>query len=259
MTRLLAIGVAILWLVGCQYQNPAPTYDPFAAAGSQRIPPPGTGFNQSSGYYQSAPAYQPPVTSQPPAATYQPPAGYQPPASSQPPALYQPPAPAFGAPPTGSSPATLQSVPPNSGASWDYLNPANATASRSVPTPRVTPNWPPRRPLQKADELTWGDPQIPGGVRQAAAQIRYGSSSGADRIPTLAPASSPLRPSVVRSNLAIDPACECDPYATVRPPVDLSPIPGGVATYDEAYSNRSTSPYTANQSYGAGDPWRSRQ
>jgi hypothetical protein len=242
MIRLLAICLTTIMLVGCQHPNSTPTYDPFAAAGSQRIPPPATGFNQSSGY-QGAPSYQPPITQQPPAAVpptnnYQPPVSYQAPSLTVPQIQSAPPATGF--PPTNSSPATLQPVSPNSGVHWDYSTPATATASRSTPTPRATPSWPPRRPLRQSDQLTWSDPQVPGGVRHAAAQIPYGNSTGANRIPTLAPATLTVRPSVVRSN-------------------SIAPIPGRVAAYDEAYLQPSVVPYPANQSYGVADQWRSRQ
>lgn len=257
MIRLLAVCLTTISLVGCQYPTSAPTYDPFNAAGSQRIPPPGTGFNQSSGYNQGLPNHQPPITQQPPATYYPPPASYQAPTITVPqPQSAQP---ATGFPPTTSSPASLQPVSPNSGARLDYSAPTTSTANRSIPTPRVTRTWPPRRRLRESDQLTWTDPQIPGGVRHAAAQIPAGRNTGADRIPSLAPAARPLRPSVVRSNSIATSDCNCDPYATLPPAANLAPIPGRVATYDEAYPQRYAVPYTANQSYGIADQWRSRQ
>lgn len=262
MIRLIAICVTAISLVGCKYPGSTQTYDPFTAAGSQRIPPPGTGFNQSSGYNQGAPNYQPPIPQQPP-AIYQQPNNYRPPASYQAPTLSvpqtQPAPPPIGFPPTNSSPATLQPVPPNSGARWDYTAPTTATASRSTPTPRVTRTWPPRRPLRQSDQLSWSDPQILGGVQQAAAQVPYRGSTGADRIPTLAPATPPVRPSVVRSNPIATSDCNCDPYATFQPSANLTPIPGRAVTYDDTNPQRSVVPYAANQSYGIADQWRPRR
>lgn len=249
MIRLIAVCFAGIGLVGCQCQPRSPVYDPFAAA-SQRIPPPPTGaLNQSSGYYQ-APVYQQAPTYQPP-TNYLPGPSYQGPAANQAPALQVPqlqqPQVPPGFVPVTSAPATLTPV------SRTASSTGNAFASRSVPTPAARADWPPRRPLQRTDELAWNSPNLPGGVRQASANLPIGSNGS--RVTAGASQISPVQPTTYW-----DPNCrDCDPYGTPHLANPLLPMPLG---YDEAYSigtysGDSSVIYSADQSY-SGDQWRRR-
>jgi hypothetical protein len=250
MIRYLAVYVAVMWMVGCQCQPRTPVYDPFAAA-AQRVAPPATGaLNQSSGYYQ-APAYQQPAY--PPAQSYPPPAAYQAPSISVPQVPQPQVPPGFvPVPSTSSAPARLTPVSRVAGSTAGGL-----AGGRSVPTPTPTADWPPRRRLQMSDDLSWNSPSVPGGIRQASADLPMQSSgtpANDQRYPSRL-SSLPAQRSSVQPTTYWAPDClDCDPYNTPHIANPLLPMP---LVYEEAYPYRSTVAYSANQSY-ANDQWRRR-
>lgn len=241
MIRLLAVCFALTWMIGCQCQPRAPIYDPFASSG-QRIAPPATGsLNQPGGYYQApAPTYAQPVPGYAPQGYapqgYAPAPNYQPPASFAP-AIQQPQIPPGFVPVQKTSstvPAELSPISRTaSTASSSY-----ASTNRSVPTPKPTANWPPKKQIRRAEVLSWDSPGFRNVQQATATSPIYAQST-----PTV------IQPTVFWNDQCVD----CDPYAT---PHIVNPLLPQPAVYAEAHQDYSNVIYSADQSYG--DNWRPR-